>query len=59
MEMEMPKPGYKVITVSEEIADLLDRLKSKYKRTGIKILRDALLLYDNVMELAKNLDPKD
>jgi len=54
--VEVPKPGYKVITVSEEIADLLDRLKSKYKRTGIKILRDALLLYDNVMELAKNLE---
>lgn len=52
----MPKSGYKVITVSEEIVDLLNKLKSKYNRTGIKILRDALILYDNVMQLARKLD---
>ena len=52
----MPKPGYKVITVSEEIVRLLDKLKAKYNRTGIKILRDALILYDNVMLLARKLD---
>ena len=51
----MVRKGYRSITISEELYRTINELKKKYRMTSIDLIRDALTLYDEIMEKCKKV----
>jgi len=52
----MPRPGYKTISITQDVASLLDSLKRKYGISGIELIRRSLIIFDKVMEGLKEIE---
>ena len=51
----MVRKGYRSITISEELYRTINELKKKYRMTAIELIREALTLYDEIMERCRKI----
>jgi len=51
----MVRKGYRSITVPEDVYRMIDELRKKYRMTGIELIREALILYDEIMEKCRKI----
>ena len=55
----MPREGYRTISVTEDVYELLNNLKKKYGIRGIELIRRSLILFDKIMEGLKEIESED
>ena len=51
----MPRPGYRVITISDEVYELISKLRKKYRISSIELLKTSLKLFDEFMEKCEQI----
>jgi len=51
----MGREGYKSITISEEVYQLLIKLKKKYRMSNIELIKTALEFFDEIMEKCRQI----
>lgn len=51
----MGRKGYKTISISEEVYELINELKKKYRMSTIELLKTALTFFDEVMDKCREI----
>jgi len=55
MGIRMVRKGYKSITIPEDLYQMINELKKKYRMTSIELIREALNLFDEIMERCRKI----
>jgi len=51
----MVRKGYKSITVPEDVYRMINEMRKKYRMTGIELMRESLILFDEIMERCRKI----
>ena len=54
----MPRPGYRSISISEDLYELIDSLRRKYNMSAIDLIKTALEFFDEVVEKVEKIGIK-
>ncbi|RLE89267.1 MAG: hypothetical protein DRN04_16505 [Thermoprotei archaeon] len=55
----MGRKGYKTISISEEVYELINELKKKYRMSTTELLKTALTFFDEVMDKCREIRSYD
>jgi len=54
----MPRPGYRSITITDEVYELIEYMKRKYRLSTIDLIRVSLKFMDEIIEKSEQIKKK-
>jgi len=54
----MPRPGYRSITITDEVYELIEYMKKKYRLSTIDLIRVSLKFMDEIIEKSEQIKKK-
>ena len=54
----MPRPGYRSITITDEVYELIEYMKKKYRLSTIELIRVSLKFMDEIIEKSEQIKKK-